>query len=99
MVVIGFFIYFGAFLIPLAFFASGKTRAARKGMLVGMALHAFWSLAVWGFVWYSWHAGYTDYYYGYALLIPVNVVAAVFYFGWLIWKNKDHHARTEGESV
>jgi uncharacterized membrane protein len=48
-------------------------------MLIGAGLQLFWSLAVWAFVYFSWRAGYTDYYYGWALLIPVNVIGLIYF--------------------
>ena len=82
--------YFGAFLIPAAYFViTGKSGVAKKGMLIGLALHVFWSLAVYVFVYYSWSAGYTEYYWGWALMIPVNLVSAVYYLGFLIWKGSN----------
>ena len=79
--------YFGSFLIPIAYllFTLGKG-IARKGMLIGAGLQFFWSMAVFAFVYYSWRAGYSDYYYGWALLLPVNIVSTIYYVAFLIWK-------------
>jgi hypothetical protein len=89
MTFIATLLYFGAFLIPAAYFATtGRKGSAKNGLLIGVALQIFWSLAVWGFVYYSWHAGYTDYYYGWSLLIPVNLISAFYYLGFLIWKGR-----------
>ena len=52
------------------------------------------SIGVWGFVYYSWKEGYREYYWGWALLFPVNLVALVWYstspFWTRIYKNKKH---------
>lgn len=75
-------IYFGAYLIPIIYFAAtrGKGKATKR-LLWGIAIHSFWNLAVWGFVHYSWKAGHSEYYWGWALLIPVSIVSATYYFG------------------
>jgi hypothetical protein len=87
MILAGIILYFGALLIPAAYFIIlGREGSAKKGLLVGVALQIFWSLAVWSFVYYSWHTGYTDYYYGWWLLMPVNLISAFYYLGFLIWK-------------
>lgn len=83
---VGSLMYFGALLVPLLYFAitrmSGKIK---RRMLIGTALQLFWSLMVWAFVWYSWRRGDSEYYWGWALLIPVNAVAFVWYVGCLLW--------------
>ena len=81
------FCYFGSLLIPAAYllFTLGKG-IARKGMIIGAGLQFFWSLAVWALVYYSWRAGNRDYYYAWALLLPVNIVSAIYYVAFLIWK-------------
>jgi hypothetical protein len=89
MPLIAFMIYFGAFLIPVCYFAvTGRSGAAKKGVLIGLALHIFWSLAVYGFIYYSWRAGYREYYWGWALMIPVNLISAIYYVGFLILKGR-----------
>ena len=82
MIFIGILMYFGALLVPLIYFATtGWSGRAKKKMLLGIGLQLFWSLMVWGFVWYSWKNGYTEYYWVWTLLIPVNVVGLIWYVG------------------
>ena len=81
------FCYFGSFLVPATYFLFTLGKGiARKGMLIGAGLQLFWSLAVWAFVYYSCRSGYSDYYYGWALLLPINIVSAIYYVAFLIWK-------------
>lgn len=80
MVIIGMLMYFGALFIPAVYLLSTRWRgAARRPMLIGAGLQVFLSLAVWAFVYYSRRAGYTDYYYGWALLLPVNAVGLIYF--------------------
>jgi hypothetical protein len=80
MMFVGFLIYFGAVLIPaLYFLLTWWHGSAKRPMLVGVSLQAFWSLVVWAFVYYSWRTGHADYYWGWAFLTPVNVVGAIYY--------------------
>lgn len=81
-IIIGMIAYFGAYLIPVLYLAGSLGRGpAKKKMWLGMAIHTFWNLAVWGFVYYSWKEGYREYYWGWILLFPVNVVSAIYYIG------------------
>jgi hypothetical protein len=79
-------IYFGAYLIPIIYLAAtfGKGKATKR-MIWGVAIHSVWNLVVSGFVYYSWRAGYSEYYWGWALLIPVNIVSGIYYFGALVY--------------
>ena len=84
--ILAFLSYFGALLIPIGYclgtMFSGKVT---RLMLIGLALQAFWSLVVWGFVFYSWRAGYKEYYWGWALLIPVNAIGFVYFSAVLLF--------------
>ena len=74
--------YFGAYLIPAVYFAATRWQgSARKFFMWGVALQTCGNLAVGGFVYHGWHAGYSEYYWGWALLIPVNMVSALYYLG------------------
>jgi hypothetical protein len=85
MITVPILMYFGALLVPISYFAfTGWSGRAKKKMLLGVGLQLFWSFIVWGFVWYSWRKGYSEYYWGWALLIPVNVIGAVWYLGSLL---------------
>jgi hypothetical protein len=85
MMFIGFLIYFGAVLIPaLYFMLTWRHGSARRPMLVGVILQCFWSLMVWAFVYGSLQTGHVDYYWGWAFLIPVNLVGALYYLAILI---------------
>lgn len=90
----GSLIYFGSYLIPIGYLISTLFRGpARKPLLIGIAIHTFWNLAVWGFVYYSWWVGYSEYYYGWALLVPVNFISLLYYVGAIIFsgkKNAEH---------
>ena len=81
--------YFGAFLIPLAYLLLKVTKRIEgslwKEMGIGIILQLLWSLGVWGFVYYSWKEGYSEYYWGWALLIPVNFVALIWYSTCPFW--------------
>ena len=80
MIYIGILMYFGALIIPAAYLMSTRWHgAAKRPMLIGVGLQIFWSLAVWGLVYYSWRAGYQDAWMGWAFLIPVNVVGLVYF--------------------
>ena len=79
-------LYFGSYLIPIIYLAATRGKGkAKKRLLWGVAIHSFWNLAVWGFVYYSWKAGYSEFYWGWALAIPVNIVSALYYFGALVY--------------
>jgi hypothetical protein len=53
-------------------------------MLIGVGLQIFWSLAVWAFVYVSWRAGYQEAWMGWGLLLPVNAIGFLYFFGVLI---------------
>jgi hypothetical protein len=75
-----YMLYFGALIIPAAYLFGTRWRGPlKRPMLAGAALQILFSLAVWAFVYYSWRQGYEDSYYGWALLLPVNVVGLVYY--------------------
>jgi hypothetical protein len=81
MIFIGILMYFGALIIPAAYLFSTRWRgAAKRPMLIGVGLQLFWSLAVWAFVYLSARAGYTDAYYCWVFLLPVNAVGLIYYF-------------------
>ena len=80
MIFIGILMYFGALIVPVAYLISTHGRgAAKRPMLIGAGLQFFWSLAVYAFVYFSWRTGYTDYYFGWGLLLPVNVVGLIYF--------------------
>jgi len=80
MILIGIFMYFGALLIPIAYFLFTHFQGnARRPMLIGIGFQIFWSLAVWAFVYFSWRARYQDAYYGWGLLLPVNIVGLIYF--------------------
>lgn len=81
-----FLAYFGALVLPLgyALISRGRGPALRR-VLLGFALQSFWSLVVWAYVWGSWRAGYSDYWMGWGLLLPVNLVGYLYFFGALFW--------------
>jgi hypothetical protein len=85
MILVGILMYFGAILVPIVYLVTTGWSGRAKKMLIGVGLQLFWSLIVWGFVWYSWRNGYSEFYWGWALLIPVNIVALIWYLGCLLW--------------
>ena len=73
-------IYFGAMAIPSVYCLATLCRGSLTSLKqAGLGLQVFWSLAVWGFVYYSWKEGYREYYWGWALLIPVNCVGLLYF--------------------
>ena len=87
-------LYFGSLLIPVRYFVSTRFRGRlNRLMLIGLALQIVWSLAVWAFVYYSWAEGYSEYYWGWALLIPVNFIAAIYFFVFIpLWVSRTKRA-------
>ena len=84
--ILGSLLYFGALIVPLLYFAvAGWRGIARRWMLTGVVLQVFWTMAVYMFVWYCMKEGYRDYYWGWGLLLPVNLVALLWYLGSLAW--------------
>jgi hypothetical protein len=80
MIIVGILMYFGALIIPAGYLMSTRWRgAAKRPVLIGAGLQLFWSLAVWAFVYFSWRAGHTDAYMGWAFLLPVNVVGLLYF--------------------
>ena len=81
MILVGIFMYFGALLFPIVYLLFTHFRGkARRPMLIGIGLQIFLSLVVWAFVYFSWRAGYQDAYYGWGLLLPVNIVGLIYFF-------------------
>jgi len=73
-------LYFGSMTIPAVYFIATLFRGPlTRLMLVGLGLQIFWSLAVWGFVYYSWKRGDSEYYWLWALLAPVNLVSLLYF--------------------
>jgi len=86
MILIGVLTYFGALILPAGYFLSKHWRGvANRPMLIGIGLQFVSSLAVLPFVFYSWQADYSDYYYGWALLIPVNLASFMYFLAVLIF--------------
>ncbi len=80
MILIGILMYFGALIIPAVYLLSTHWRgAAKRPMLIGVGLQAFWSLAVWAFVYFSWRAGHQDAWMGWGLLLPINIVGLIYF--------------------
>ena len=83
-----FTMYFGAAVFPAMFFLLKGLKIIEgkywKRFLLGLVLQVFWSLCVWVFVYYSWKQGHREYYWGWALLIPVNGIALFWYLWSLI---------------
>jgi len=81
MIIVGILMYFGALIIPAGYLMSTRWRgAAKRPMLIGTGLQLFWSLAVWALVYFSWRAGHTDAYMGWAFQLPVNVVGLLYFW-------------------
>ena len=72
--------YFGSLIIPAIYFLITRWHGeTKRPMLVGVGLQFFWSLAVWAYVYVSWHLGYNDSWMGWGLLLPVNIVGFFYY--------------------
>jgi hypothetical protein len=71
---------FGALFIPAAYltFTRGGGTAKRR-MLIGAVVQIFWSLAVGALVYLAWRSGQKNYFHGWVLLVPVNVISLIYY--------------------
>ncbi len=75
-----YIMYFGALLVPLGYFAiRGRSGQLSRRMLKGAVMQLIFSAGVFGFVWYCWKAGYSEYYWGNALYLPVNAFSLLYY--------------------
>jgi hypothetical protein len=80
MVLLIALVYFGALVIPIIYVLAGRGGGpATRRMLVGAASQIFLSLAVYAFVHFSWRQGYNEFYWGFILLIPTNILAFIYY--------------------
>jgi len=80
MILVGYLMYFGALIIPAAYLLSTRWHGtAKRPVLIGVGLQIFWSLVVWGIVIYSHRAGYSEWFYAWAYLLPVNIVSFIYY--------------------
>ena len=80
MLFVGILLYFGALLIPATYLLATRCQGpTTRAMLIGVGVQLIGILAVWGFVYSCWFAGYTEYYWGWALLLPVNLVGLVYF--------------------
>lgn len=87
---IGTLISFGALFIPAFYFLfMTKSAPTNRRMFFGVGLQVFWSVLVAALVYFSWRAGRAEYYYGWGLLIPVNIVSAIFFVLVLFVHNRD----------
>lgn len=94
MLIVGLLLYFGALLIPATYLLATRCQgSATRAMLIGVGLQLFWILTVWGFVYYCWHAGYREYFWGWALVVPVNFIGLIYFLLMLI-----HHARNVSQA-
>jgi hypothetical protein len=48
-------------------------------MIIGVGLQAFWSLCIFGFVFFAGRSGFQDAYKAFALLLVVNAFSLVYY--------------------
>lgn len=67
---------FWSLVIPIAYLLL-KRRHKHKGILwkamaAAIVLHLIWIGLIWCFVYWNWKAGYSEYYYGWYLVWPVN---------------------------
>lgn len=78
--------YFGALIIPAVYLLFIRSRGVRtRLMLIGVGVQLLLSLAVWAFVDFSWRFGYTEYYWGWALLLPINVLSLIYFLATLLF--------------
>jgi len=90
MQIIGTLISFGALFIPTYYFLfMTKSAPTNRRMFFGVGLQVFWSALVGALVYFSWRAGHAEYYRAWGLLIPVNVVSAIFFAMVLFFHNRD----------
>jgi hypothetical protein len=80
MVLVGMFLNFGAMFIPVLYMLAMRFKgSAQRLMLIGFGLQLFWSAGVAALVWFSWRAGNKDYWAGWGLLLPVNILSLIYY--------------------
>jgi hypothetical protein len=80
MIGIAIIMYFGALIIPAVYLLSTRWRgAARRPMIIGAGIQIFCSLAVWVFVCLLWRAGYKEFYWGWAFILPINAVGLIYF--------------------
>ncbi len=80
MVLVGMLLNFGAMFIPVLYMLAMRFKgSAQRLMLIGFGLQLFWSIGVAGLVYMSWRAGNKDYWAGWGLLLPVNIVSLIYY--------------------
>ena len=76
---------FGALLVPVFYLMTTHFRGAvTRLMVIGVGLQAFWSICIFGFVFFAGRAGFQDAYKAYALLLVVNVVSLIYYLALLV---------------
>jgi uncharacterized PurR-regulated membrane protein YhhQ (DUF165 family) len=81
-IVLGSLIYFGALLVPAAYLATTRGRGvARRPMIVGVVFEVLAGIAVWALVAYSHRAGYSEYYMGWAFMLPINGLCFLYFIG------------------
>ena len=82
MIVVGSLMYFGALLIPLAYFIATRGRGvATRPMIGGVIFELLAVVGVWAFVAYSHRAGYSEFYWGWAFMIPINALCCLYFLG------------------
>ena len=79
-------LYGGSFVVPCVYLlATGFQGAQTRAVFKRLAIHLFSCGLVWAFVYYSWQRGDTEYYWLWALLIPVNLIFLLVYI-WALGK-------------
>jgi hypothetical protein len=90
MLILGTLISFGALFIPTYYFLfMQKSPPTNRRMYLGIGLQVLWTAMVAVLVYFAWRTGRPDYYKGWALLIPVNVVSAIYFVIALVVYNRD----------
>jgi hypothetical protein len=80
------FMYFGAVIIPLPYLAiKGMSGCYSKAMFVGIIIQCICIGFVWLFVYLNYKTNHTEYYWGWVLLIPVNIASALYYCTVPLW--------------
>jgi uncharacterized membrane protein YdfJ with MMPL/SSD domain len=80
--VVGSLVYFGALLIPAVYLVATRGRGvARRAMIIGVVFELLAGIGVWALVAYSHRAGYSEYYMGWAFMLPINGLCFLYFVG------------------
>jgi hypothetical protein len=73
-------LYYGALLVPILYLIfNGRRGRLAKLMLIGLLLQMFWSVVVYSVAEFNRRAGRSEWFWAYALYVPVNLASLVYY--------------------